>query len=151
MEFDYFRALYNSTFKWCTPFFFFFLLFWVSKLMKRVLFHLNMTRQCCTGSTRRQGLAAVGSLTEFVQTSVEVKRGAKRNRFESKKRKRKERERVILLWVKTRFGCGGSSRWHLFLAHRSGPDSCSAFVYSAANDVFCRNMDSKSNIKLAYV
>lgn len=27
----------------------------------------------------------------------------------------------------------------------------SAFVYLVANDVFCRNMDSKSNIKLAYV
>lgn len=58
--------------------------------MKRVLFDLNMTRQC---STRRQGLAAVGSLAEFVQTSVEVKRGAKRNRFESKKREKKRKRK----------------------------------------------------------
>lgn len=76
--------------------------------MKHVVVHLNMTQQRCTGSTQCQGLAAVGSLTEFVQTSAEVKHGAERNRFESKQSKRKER--VILLWVKARFGFGGSSR-----------------------------------------
>lgn len=37
--------------------------------MKQVLFHLNVTWQSCAGTTPREGLAAVGSLTEFVQTS----------------------------------------------------------------------------------
>lgn len=61
--------------------------------MKQVVVHLNMTRQRCTGSTRRQGLAAVGSLTEFVQRSAEVKHGA--TAFKKKKEKKRKSDSSV--------------------------------------------------------